>query len=1302
MGLEKSNSVSFELTSKNKKVNSKIFEDLNKKHLYTPESIYQTIQVVKLQLASSEIIKKWAEKKLANGKLVGQVTNANTLHHKSFKPLKGGLFCERIFGPTKDFQCSCGKKKKPLDLKLAYIKEVSDTSITNALIPRQFCPVCDVEYTWSVIRRYQLGFIELVMPVAHVWYFQNSPSYLSIFLDFKKKVLESILYCSLNLTLENLQSLKTPLVDPELNAYQSLTSVNSMLTPVLNQLPKSRHSISFEKRKVYGTVSTDNYFAPKRLENWRHLNFKKFFSTKWKIQISIKEIPIVSTPTKILLKFQSFHSCQQKKLLGSTPLHRKLTNKSTKSKNKILLRGSLPITETSFKTQKKTLISFSIKNMHFKNYFLLTQKKVDQIFFKIKIELVKNYLNINRDLNNVFPDIRSKVINRDKINTRFSKSMYNGTKESEFEYLSFFSTNRTKPKEKLNAESLIFDKKNNMDVLPPPFYPLLVEQKGGVKRWRKGGQRGVNETIRKLPLSSMSFLYDKKKHLFFFNNSLKTYKNLTLNLDPKQVLFVDDVPLTLVNDPFLKISKNTESLLIDTLEYERINFHITQIDKHSQPIISLLGFRIKKEIFHTYDKLLNLFPLSMLVNRSEGPKTSPRLNQSNIQVPLTIDNDKKVPLTPLSGINGKVVHKWFKKLHSINSILKKLYFPNNSFIKNHSSGPNVSKIHNYSLYCVSHRYCWEKEKHWSNFLYYYNAPSKLGDLPISLYKQRLVDNDKVPLLGAKIIHKLLKDFHYDELKKMDKQNRISLYELTKTYEGGFNKSKLIKHTQQIKKNSSLINVNGTYINSESVISKLKNFNHTIDSVTIFNPTDKNIDNSLMYTIPKNNNKMLSLVNDMEASRRMSKAANSKSKTKKVTKKSSDKNWIQFSQKRNQLLRRIKFIRSLSRKHAHAENMIFYLIPVIPPDLRPILKIQDQVAASDLNKLYQKIIYRNQRLKKFVKDSTMNHSYEMKYAQKLLQAAVDNLFQNGKVGNSPEKDSRGRLLKSLSDLLKGKQGRFRQNLLGKRVDYSGRSVIVVGPQLQIHECGLPKEMALELFLPFLLKRIIHLKMAHTVIGAKAFLKHHPTFTLNLLYEVMQNSPILLNRAPTLHRLGIQAFQPKLIDGRAILLHPLVCSAFNADFDGDQMAVHIPLTVEARAEAWKLMCSANHFFSPATGDPLLLPSQDIVLGCYYLTTEIKKKMPIMRNYCHNTLSHNNVYEKNHHQIIWMKWGGNVESILPPAEPIEMRINVFGNWNTLFDKSLQYFDSNGNIRSQYIRTTIGRLLFHELLTECIHGAS
>ena len=278
-------------------------------------------------------------------------------------------------------------------------------------------------------------------------------------------------------------------------------------------------------------------------------------------------------------------------------------------------------------------------------------------------------------------------------------------------------------------------------------------------------------------------------------------------------------------------------------------------------------------------------------------------------------------------------------------------------------------------------------------------------------------------------------------------------------------------------------------------------------------------------------------------------------------------------------------------------MILDVIPVIPPELRPLVPLDGgRFATSDLNDLYRRVINRNNRLKKLIE----LHAPDVivRNEKRMLQEAVDALFDNGRRGRVL-RGANNRPLKSLSDTLKGKQGRFRQNLLGKRVDYSGRSVIVVGPELKLHQCGLPKKMALELFKPFIYHRLEQRGHCTTIKQAKELVEQQDPVVWDILEEVIKDHPILLNRAPTLHRLGIQAFEPVLVEGKAIKLHPLTCTAFNADFDGDQMAVHIPLSPEAQIEASTLMLASNNILSPAHGAPIAVPTQDMVLGLYYLT-------------------------------------------------------------------------------------------------------
>ena len=462
--------------------------------------------------------------------------------------------------------------------------------------------------------------------------------------------------------------------------------------------------------------------------------------------------------------------------------------------------------------------------------------------------------------------------------------------------------------------------------------------------------------------------------------------------------------------------------------------------------------------------------------------------------------------------------------------------------------------------------------------------------------------------------------------------------------------------------------------------------------------------------------------------------------------------------RSKLIRRLILVRDFIRSKTRPEWMTLSVIPVLPPDLRPIIQLDgDQVAVSDLNKLYQKIFFRNKRLYR----TNLGNVF---FAQRLLQEAVDALIENGKGGSDPICASNDRPLKSLSDILKGKKGRFRQNLLGKRVDYSGRSVIVVGPTLKLHECGLPKEMAVELFQPFLIRQLMAKKIVPTIVTAKNLINEQDPIVWQVLQQIMQSHPILLNRAPTLHRLGIQAFQPKLVNGRAILLHPLVCPAFNADFDGDQMAVHVPLSFDARGEAWKLMWSRNNLLSPATGQPIIVPSQDMVLGCYYLTTFNSKpqlpslvlsntgqnisetKTKVLSNikssvhkdlldthFCLTVSSQTNfekkqlVGEKNNvlpltkksqkrishyfsdfndllkayyqkeidlHQSVWVRKNGLLETEKTFESPLEIRVNSFGQYNQIFSTYQYDYDSNGQKVKQYVRTTPGRVLLNKLL--------
>jgi len=371
------------------------------------------------------------------------------------------------------------------------------------------------------------------------------------------------------------------------------------------------------------------------------------------------------------------------------------------------------------------------------------------------------------------------------------------------------------------------------------------------------------------------------------------------------------------------------------------------------------------------------------------------------------------------------------------------------------------------------------------------------------------------------------------------------------------------------------------------------------------------------------------------------------------------------QKRVRIIKRLEVIEAFRKSGNRPEWMILDVIPVLPPDLRPMIQLDGgRFATSDLNDLYRRVINRNNRLKRLLDLGAPN--IIVRNEKRMLQEAVDALIDNGRRGR-PVTGPGNRALKSLSDMLKGKQGRFRQNLLGKRVDYSGRSVIVVGPSLKIYQCGLPKEMAIELFKPFVMKKLVEDGLAHNIKSAKRMVERLQSEVWDVLEEVIKEHPVMLNRAPTLHRLGIQAFEPVLVEGRAIKLHPLVCTAYNADFDGDQMAVHVPLSVEAQAECRFLLLSPNNLLKPSDGAPVTVPSQDMVLGTYYLTLEKdgeKGEGSIFKDENEAIMAYYNKYISLHAKI----------------------------------KVRRTKEINGEKKSAIVNTTVGRIIFNEAIPQDI----
>jgi DNA-directed RNA polymerase subunit beta' len=401
------------------------------------------------------------------------------------------------------------------------------------------------------------------------------------------------------------------------------------------------------------------------------------------------------------------------------------------------------------------------------------------------------------------------------------------------------------------------------------------------------------------------------------------------------------------------------------------------------------------------------------------------------------------------------------------------------------------------------------------------------------------------------------------------------------------------------------------------------------------------------------------------------------------------------QKRAKFIKRLRVIDNFIATGSLPDWMVLTVIPVIPPDLRPMVQLDGgRFATSDLNDLYRRVINRNNRLARL--QEILAPEIIVRNEKRMLQEAVDALIDNGRRGRTVV-GANNRPLKSLSDIIEGKQGRFRQNLLGKRVDYSGRSVIVVGPKLKIHQCGLPREMAIELFQPFVINRLIRQGLVNNIKAAKRLIQRNDPMIWDVLQEVIEGHPVMLNRAPTLHRLGIQAFEPILVDGRAIQLHPLVCPAFNADFDGDQMAVHVPLSIESQAEARLLMLASNNILSPATGRPIITPSQDMVLGCYYLTAENPKPQKGEGKYFSSLADVVTAYQQNQidlHAYIWVRYDDPVDDDDRSEPKIETAVD--GTVTTTYDFRRARHDAAGTLISQYIRTTPGRVIYNMTIQE------
>lgn len=1204
----------------------------------------QELKLVKIGLASSERIQTWAEKTLPNKKIFGEVLNANTLHYKTFKPHKGGLFCERIFGPLKDFECACGIKQKPFDDD-NYVQNLLDVTKRQ----RVFCGTCDVEYTWSIIRRYQLGYIRFAAPVTHLWYLKTNPSYLSLILDIRKKDLEAIIYCMQTITLEYywkpMHSLQLNLTPKNLFAsYHKV--LNQSVDQRLNSKKKDR------KQRLKSEQNTKR----------RQLKVDRFFFPSFNPS-SLMGPPSDQAPLEAKIQYleKSFRLSTDdnhpRNLAKLSQMQKFFADKSsTYTRKNFFMKNSKKFGAAFYKQLYgfTTNLQFELDSSrpensktHATNPFFLILKE--------RLEKKRKFKALDSNEQNIEPKRTLQI------------SLWNQTQDSFWRFLQIERNFSNPNTSKIYVNFIEFEDeiKDFLSTLYQVFSsPALPKTSSGILKTASDSSNALAQVSDSFEIKNV---FDKIEH----KTELKTLRSYLILcfffvFREKQSSFFGEISDLLTFDTefdnFLAfIRRNVLETMITNLPSKRLCSETRA--EETQPLKSTsfsedAGFQwfdTSRRIAFDFGKLVlklsyeisfSTFLRSRQTKYPRFSNPSERVFTSEIK-----SNQDLFSKQPFVKISANKIGDGFKETYLKLSSNKKVvliskntesYVTNASLYLRHKKNNRralttfkkntKSRVWGFSnnIYTTSYLTEWQAEKDWRYFLYYNTTPIEMVDRSSAFYVQRLnaesvfsFSLSSVPVFGANLVQKLLVQYEGPELKTMTKQYQNTLPKL----------NRYIRYRKQISQKKA------DYVQIQKLL-----------------------------------------------------------------------------QKRDQIVRRLKLLRKLFKKNSRTTAMVLKTLPVLPPDLRPILKMQNQIAASDLNRFYQRILYRNDRLKKFLRaNASFNVSepgFEIKYAQRLLQEAVDNLIQNGKGNVKPETNSRGQPLKSLSEILKGKQGRFRQYLLGKRVDYSGRSVIVVGPSLKIYECGLPFEMAIELFLPFVIKKIFQYNFARTVIGAKTILKTDIKLTWELLEEVMKSHPVLLNRAPTLHRLGIQAFQPRLIEGRAILLHPLVCPAFNADFDGDQMAVHVPITVEARTEAWKLIFARNHLISPATGESMLLPSQDMVLGCYYLTTEalqyprFHSGRPFRLSssfYFSNLDQVLQAYfqEKIHLQTpIWLKWFGVLETDQQFSCPVEIQIARNGTYTELRPKLQKRFLSTGTCENVFVRTTAGRVLFNVLVLNCLQG--
>ena len=1065
------------------------------------------IDSIKIGLASPMQIKNWAERELPNGKKIGKVTSPKTVDYKALKPVKDGLFCERIFGPVKDNVCACGKQQGGNK--------------------GRFCTECEVEWTTCRTRRYRLGYIDLASPVTHVWYIKGRPNYIATLLGTKPRLVEAIAYCTkfvLGAAViggPNEASQSTTVAENNVFGNSPLGSLDKVLGSGVPLQQSELASVFDENGKGVANEPLLPFIQQGLSVLAIQTSQETFVLTEGSSAVALtgKDIPIIGldslsyksrSPKSLRIATeQSISSVNLQSISGRKPLKRTLLAGKWRTVAVDTLVSGDSGTETSrgfvghpwpskgwpskgaikLTSEAQTdALNISVKGLN-----LLPSRPNSQIEEKLSPYLSRKqdtYLyngqlsryrkNQTLPISFVFarePDERSQLL----------EFVYSWEKEKDFPIpvytLSHFSSNRA-------ASSLVSTPSMARGSLATPGH-----RGGGLPTSHKSPAWGnALKLIHSKSAQELS-LVNKKENNWPSTNEHSVaveswrFKDRQLFLLPTKVKKSQYTPVPLIQR-YQEVRKTNQFDLLSSSSL----FAYQSLPSQGVPPRSL--DKVQSELASVFDK------------NGKGVANEPPRSLDKVQSELASVFVK----------NGKeVVNEPPRSLDKVQSELASVFNKNGNGVANKPPATEGVQGQFFTSHFTS-KVNSEGEKISTPLL----AGGSLATPGHRGGGQRTPSGPALKNLTQKVLD----------------LSRINEIRQKLSYTGG-----------------------------EALRDLLNRYNITA-LIRYIEQENRELEPEI--------NELASLVSPLRSQKtRLSKLR--KRKTKQV--------------------RRLKVAKLFLQTNKRPEWMILSRLPVLPPELRPIVRLEGGVVVvADLNKLYQKVLFRNKRLETL----RMVDLSSVGQAKRLLQEAVDGLLDNGKGGAIPLSGPNDRPLKSLSDGLKGKKGRFRQNLLGKRVDYSGRSVIVVGPDLELHQCGLPKEIAIELFQPFVSRHLKERGITQNINASKRLMRQNHPILWEVLQYLMQQHPVLLNRAPTLHRLGIQAFQPKLVQGRAIRLHPLVCTAFNADFDGDQMAVHVPLSFQSQGEAWKLLWSRNNLLSPATGQPILVPSQDMVLGCYYLTT------------------------------------------------------------------------------------------------------